>query len=246
MNRTTPGPLSIFIIALIFFISPNIAYSEEPWSGDMTLGYTQTNGNTEKSSFNISGSAKKVFNSSELSIKGDVYTASTDDQLDDQKWSSLVRYDIKFGEDDRWFNSYQVLGDHDRFADVDYRITPSVGIGYWLYKEEDFSWMVEGSLGYEMTTYRSSKPDDESAVALGHTKIEKKIFDNAKIAEDFTIIPALESGEGFRIKSETELTNPISESMDLSVKYVLDYDSEPSDGKKKTDSRIVTGVKYSF
>ena len=112
-------------------------------------------------------------------------------------------------------------------------------------REEDWTWSVEGSAGYEMTNYRSDKDDYNSPVLLGRTYLKKKILDNAFISEDFTVIPTLDN-TGTRIKSETEFTNPLSEGLDLSVKYIVEHDTEPSPDKKKTDTRLITSIKYSF
>jgi len=66
---------------------PSAAEESQVWSGELTLGYNQASGNTEKASLNISGSAKRMFSLADLLIKGDVYSASTNGQLDDQKWN---------------------------------------------------------------------------------------------------------------------------------------------------------------
>lgn len=69
----------------------------------------------------------------------------------------------------------------------------------------------------------------------------KKIF----ISEDLSTIPSLQD-EGTRLKSETAFTNNLSDSLDLSVKYIVDYNSKPASGKKKTDTRFITALTYSF
>lgn len=215
------------------------------WKGDVTAGFSQSNGNTDKAALNLSGSATRMFEEDELLFKGEMYYSSSEDRMDDQKWSILTKYTNNWQDNDRWFNSYQVLVDHDYFADIDYRITPAAGLGYWLIKESDIKWNVDGSLGYEMTRYRSATKDKNTLVGVGHSYFEKKVFDKATFSEDLTVIPSLQ-GDGYRLKSETGLTNPLTESMDLSLKYILDYDDNAPSGKKKTDTRIVAGVKYSF
>lgn len=235
----------LFVVLTVLALSAISASANEKWSGDASLGYLQTNGNTKKSSLNGSASAKRMFEGAELSAKVNIYNSTSDKTMDSQTWDALLRYSFDFGETNRWFNSYQIGVDHDRFADIDYRITPAAGIGYWLYKEEGFKWMVETSFGYEITEYRSSKDQDSSAVAILHTNVEKSVFKDAKLSEDLSIIPSLGDG-GTRIKSTTELTNPLTDSLDLSLKYILDHDTEPSPDKKKTDTKIITGIKYSF
>ncbi|MFH1776071.1 MAG: DUF481 domain-containing protein [Candidatus Omnitrophota bacterium] len=50
---------------------------------------------------------------------------------------------------------------------------------------------------------------------------------------------------GMIFRSETAFTNSLQAYLDLEIKYILDYNSEPAE-KKKTDTQIVAGIKYKF
>ncbi len=235
----------VMALAIQLSLCPHTASAEGEWKRDISLGYNKSTGNTENSELNIAGAIEYKMEHSAFSSSGDIYYSETNDQMDSQKWSSLTRYAFDFGEEYTWFNSYQFEVTHDRFSDIDYRLLPSVGIGYWFSREEDWTWSADVSAGYEMTKYRSDRDNDNSPVILGHTFMKKRILENAFLSEDFTVIPTLDN-TGTRIKSETEFTNPLADGLDLSIKYVLDHDTEPSPGKKKTDTRIMTSIKYSF
>lgn len=233
------------ILSIQMLASASIAIADEKWSGDIALGYDQSTGNTENSALSVAGQIKRMFARGSALLKGDIYNSSTDNRLDDQKWSVLMRTAFDINEEGRWFFAAEVLTDHDRFADIDVRVTPSAGIGYWIANQEDWKWNVEGQLGYETTNYRSAKEDDNSMVAVLKSYLEKKVFKNGRITQGITVIPSLE-GNGTRYKSESEFTNPLNDALDFSLKFIVDYNSEPSDGKENTDTRLVTGIKYSF
>ena len=236
----------ILLIVLVFFLGIEIkVYAEGEWKREFSVGYSQSSGNTEKADLSITGDVKRIMTDSELQIKGDIYYSSADKKMDSQKWLGMLRYTHDFGKDKRWFRLYRLVVDHDRFSDIDYRITPAAGLGYWFFKEEDFKLELDGSLGYQITEHRSSQPDDEEVVFIAHSYLEKKIFENAIISEDLSVIPSLEGG-GVIIKSESAFINPINNKLDLSVKFIVDYDSDPASGVEETDTRIVTGLKYSF
>jgi putative salt-induced outer membrane protein YdiY len=243
MNKVKGLIILMGVVQLIVF--QGIVYAEGDWSGDISLGYNQSDGNTEKASLSTSGLIKRTFEQGEFLVEGSIYTSSSNDKLDDQKWSALPKFSFDIDDEGRWFTTAQSLVEHDRFADVDIRVTPSAGIGYWMTRSDDWKWSVEGQLGYESTRYRSSRADDNSAIALGKTNLEYKIFERGKLTEAFAIIPSLER-DRYRINSETEFTSPIMEQLDLSVKYIINFDNNPSPGKKQTDTRLVTGIKYSF
>ncbi|MCK5083520.1 MAG: DUF481 domain-containing protein [Candidatus Omnitrophica bacterium] len=241
MNKIRP----LITLLGIMILFQNTVFAEGEWKREIALGYNKSSGNTDKSELSITGAIKREMEYANFGSSADIYYSESNGQMDSQKWTSLTRYAFDFSSEYKWFNSYQMEVTHDRFADIDYRLLPSVGIGYWFSREEDWTWSVEGSAGYEMTKYRSNKEDDNSPVLLGHTYLKKKILENAFISEDFSIIPTLDN-TGTRIKSETEFTNPLSKGLDLSIKYIIDHDTEPSAGKEKTDTRFITSLKYSF
>lgn len=236
-------------IALISGV-PSVARASgvlENWTGDVFAGYSLTNGNTQKSAANLSAQADKKEDGKAYQLKGSMTYSETNNSMDGQKWDILGKYSYDFGRDNKWFNLYQVLVDHDYFADIDYRVTPSLGVGYHIATTEDWMWDVDGGLGYRMTRYRSNKSlNDEYVTAFAHTFMKKKVFEKAFLSEDLTAYPGLKSGTGVVVRSETAFTNSLSEKLDLEIKYIVDFNSEPAADKKKTDTQLVAGLKYRF
>jgi putative salt-induced outer membrane protein len=234
------------LAACIFIVCADKASAIAEWKGDISLGYSRSDGNTENSELSIEGSAIKEMVGSVFSLKGNIYYSSTNNKMDAQNWSGLTRYAFDLDEEALWFGTYQLEVNHDRFADVDYRIIPSVGIGYWLSQTEDLKSFLEASLGYEFTEYRSNTPDGKETILILHGFADKGLFEQSRISEDIYLYPSLSYGGDYRLKSETAFTNPISENLALKVSFVVDYDSDPPSGTKKTDTRLITSLKYSF
>lgn len=217
------------------------------WSGDLFFGYTRTSGNTDNASGTLSASLNKKVEKNFYLLKGNLFYAETNKKMDTQKWDILAKFTRDFGKDDKYFSFYQVLVDHDYFADIDYRVTPAAGLGWHIAKGDEFLWDVDAGLGYRVTRYRMhSELDDETITAIGHTYLKKKVFTSAYISEDFTIYPGLESGSAIVFRSETAFTNPLSKQLDLELKFIVDYNSEPAQDKTSTDRQFVVGVKYKF
>ncbi len=219
----------------------------EGWTGDVFFGYNKTSGNTDKGAGSLTAQAVKKFETSEFSLKGNASYSESNDKMDGQKWDGLAKYLYDFGKDRQWFQVYQLFIDHDYFSDIDYRITPSAGIGYYIARTEDWTWDVDTGLGYRITRHRvNTAADDEVVTAILHTFMKKKVLNNAFLSEDLTVYPGLEADSGVLVRSETALTNPLSEDLDLQVKYVVDYNSDPAADKKKTDKQVIVGIKYKF
>jgi len=216
------------------------------WTGDIFVGYTKTNGNTNKSTGSASAQAVKKFKRSQYTIKGNWLYSNTNDKMDGQKWDVLNRYTWDFGKEYRWYSFAQVLVDHDYFADIDYRVTPSAGVGYHILTGEDFIWDADAGVGYRITRYRiNSAKDDEAPTMVAHTFLKKKIFDKAFLSEDLTVYPGFKADDGIVLHSETVFSNPLRDNLDFEIKYIIDHNTEPA-GKKKTDTQIIAGIKYKF
>ncbi|MCA9398359.1 MAG: DUF481 domain-containing protein, partial [Candidatus Omnitrophica bacterium] len=170
MKRTI---IVITACVLLMNIGGNVSAEEIGWKRKISIGYNQANGNTEKSQLALAGSIKKVMDRSEFFSGVDVFYSESEGKMDSQKWSSTTRYSYDFGEEKRWFNSFQLLVEHDFFADVDYRILPSTGIGSWWAREDDWTLSTEAGLGYNITNYKSAQPDDESVTAYGRIFAKK-------------------------------------------------------------------------
>ncbi|MFC1594283.1 YdiY family protein [Candidatus Omnitrophota bacterium] len=221
---------------------------EEPadeWERNVSLGYSKSSGNTQNSEVATKLSLHRKTDEDEFHFQGDTYYSSTNKRMDAQQWNLMSRYALSF-EDKSWFNFYKIEVNHDRFANIDYRIVPSIGIGYWFEDTDDFKLMTELGAGAQYTNYRDSTKDDIEPILIPRAYIEKRIIDDARISEDLTLYPSLEDTGKYRLRSETVFTNPISDELSLQLSWVNDYDSDPSSGTKKHDMRFISALTYSF
>ena len=242
---------SLVMIAGMLFAMPLTAGAEEGvwegWDGSVFAGYSQSNGNTDKSAGNAQFEAAKKSGRYAYLFKSTMTYSETNDSMDGQKWDALGRFSFDYGKNNKWYSFYQVLVDHDYFADIDYRITPSAGLGYHIADSEDWKWDADAGLGYRIERHRvNTAADDEYLTALAHTFMKKRVFDKAYLSEDVTVYPGLKTDAATTVRSETTFTNPLTETTDMELKYIVDYNTEPAAGKKKTDTQFIAGLKYKF
>ncbi|MFC1704554.1 YdiY family protein [Candidatus Omnitrophota bacterium] len=229
---------------------PEIQVAEEEapaveWTKEISVGYDKTSGNTQKSSLSTALVLKRKTEDDEFDFKGDTYYSESNNKMDAQKWNLMTRYALSFWEKD-WFNFYKVDVNHDRFANIDYRIVPSAGIGYWFFDNDDEKLMVELGAGVQYTNYNDGTSDETEPVLIPRAYGEKRIFKNARISEDITLYPSLQDAGDYRLHSETALTNPINDELSLKLSWINDYDSNPAAGIKDHDMSLITSLVYSF
>jgi len=121
---------------------------EKLWAGEFSIGYNDSGGNTQNNQMISSFYANRKTDYNEFTIKGDSYYSSSNKKMDAQSWQGMGRCAFSFW-DNKWYDFYKIEADHDKFASVDYRLIPSIGIGYWLTDTEDLKVMIESGLGFE-------------------------------------------------------------------------------------------------
>lgn len=217
------------------------------WDRKVSLGYNKTSGNTDASQFSldlfVNRNEKHV---NEFTLKGSVYYSSSNRNMDAQKWYGSGRYAFSFGADKKWYDFYRLEADHDRFANIDYRLLPSSGAGYWFFDADDIKVMAEMAIGYEYTDYRDATDDSDEVVFVPRGFFEKALFGKLRVSQDIIFYPTLDDPGDYRLHSETVFTNPVTEKLSLNLSLIEDYDSEPASGTKKNDVRLISFLAYSF
>lgn len=217
------------------------------WQREIAAGYNRTTGNTRDSQLSIGffiNRNKKHVN--EITLKGDAYYSSSNRKMNAQKWWGMARYAFSFGSAKKWYNFYRLESDHDRFADIDYRLIPSTGVGYWFYDLPEVKLLAELGVGLEHTDYRSKIKDRDEAILIPRAFFEKTLFTNSKISQNLYLYPALEDFNEYRLRSETILAVALNKKLSLRLSLIDDYNSAPPEDTKKNDLRLMSSLAYSF
>jgi putative salt-induced outer membrane protein len=242
--------ISVLLLVLLFQIN---GYSEEQaaeepvWQREFSLGYTKSSGNTEASQLSATLSAdRKIEHVNEINLKADLFYSSSNGQMDAQRWQGMGRYAFSFGETKKWYNFYKFEADHDKFANVDYRLIPAAGVGYWLYDLPEMKVMAELAIGFEHTDYSDRSKESNEAILIPRAFFEKTFFEDTKFSQDLSLYPALDDFSDYRLHSETALTTALNEKLSLRLSLIDDYNSSPASSAEKNDLRLISSLAYSF
>jgi len=218
------------------------------WTGEVSAGYNASRGNTDIDQLSIRGSLKRKREKiDEFDIKGNMYYSASDKKMDAQTWYGLVRYALSFGKTKQWYNFYSVEVDHDRFANIDYRAIPAVGVGYWFFDRKDIKLLTELGVGWEYTNYRGGEKDSNHVTLMPRLFFEKQLFANSKISQNLIFYPALDDiGAYYRLRSETAFTLALNKALALRLSLIDYYNSDPPRDTKKNDLRFISSLAYSF
>ncbi len=217
------------------------------WVKKVSMGYNQTGGNSRTTSDHSEVSLTRKFDSQEVNIKGTADYGSTDHHVSSRRFYELMRYSSSFGVGKRWNRFYKVEGDQDRFANVAYRLTPSVGLGYVISNAENWKWNSDVAVGYEHTKFVANDPKTiQETIIIPHSYFERKLVGSLRMSEDLTLYPSISDVKHYRFRSESKLWHPLSKRVNWTVSFIDDFNSKPGVEINKNDYRFIAGLEYAF
>jgi putative salt-induced outer membrane protein YdiY len=216
------------------------------WKGEISPGYNRRTGNTNSSDLYLNGRLSKKTKEDEAEIRGEMFYSSQEKRMAAQRYYGMGRYANNFGVEKKWNVFGKTEGDHDRFGNINFRVTPSAGVGYKFSDKPEWKLLTELGVGMTFTDYRDSTEDRSEAVLVPRLFLEKKVFERLRFSQDLTVYPSLTEG-GYRFRSETSLINAITQKISIRLRFIDDYNSDPGlPGVKKNDTRLVSSLVYLF
>jgi len=234
----------LIVLVLVFGITAAHAEQEDLWKHEVALGYNQKTGNTQTQQLDASYEGTQVTEEAELTIKATTLYSSQNKKMDGQKHTGSARYAPNLGDTD-WFYFGKTEAEHDKFAGIDYRITPSIGLGRWIQKDDEMKLSAEVGVGHEFIEYNNGSNDD-ATVLIPRGYFEKPLFTKSTISEELILYPSLEDGKKYRIRSETKFTNPLSDDISLRISFIDEFNTDPLGDAKKNDTQFILSLVYTL
>ncbi len=222
----------------------------EAWYGAVVAGATVARGNTSSEDINASFDLNRRREIDRWTVTGgynygrqrnndtNFKSTSTDN------WFTTGKYDYFLTEKLYAFGSLRY--EHDRIADLDYRLVPGAGLGYFWVDRPDFKFDTEAGLAYVIEKYGDGREDDFLSARFAY-HLKKNLWDD-KVAffHDFEYYPSLERLDDFLVIADAGLRAAITGNMFAEYKFEYRYDATPAEGKHYTDLRHVVGIGWKF
>jgi putative salt-induced outer membrane protein YdiY/small nuclear ribonucleoprotein (snRNP)-like protein len=224
------------------------------WAGLLDTGLSFTRGNSESTSFALTGKAARVTKRTKLSLYStEIYASSTLAGVTNTTASAIrggARVDVNLRG--RSFAFGLADFEHDRFQALDLRSVFGGGVGYHLIKKKDRTFDVFGGVTYNHESYsKPFNPPDPSTTrktaefVLGET-LATKLGSRTTLGEQFSLFPNLSDTGDYRLQLDataaTKLKNWLSWQVTFSDRYV----SRPLLGLKDNDVLFTTGLRLTY
>jgi putative salt-induced outer membrane protein YdiY len=158
-------------------------------------------------------------------------------------WDALAKYDRFFDED--LYTFVQMRVEHDRIADLDYRLTPGVGVGYQWVESPRTNVRTEIGVSYVYERFGDDSTNDFVGPRLAY-HIDHKLADNLTVFHNMEFLPAFDDLGDYVLTTDVGLRVRFAKGFFTEVRFELKRDSEPSTNAEKNDLRYVVGVGWEF
>jgi len=219
------------------------------WSGNISLGYDISRGNTKTEDLYgdmlVNRNNRHV---DEITFAGNGFYSTADRNMSAQKWYTMGRYAYSFGYRKHFYNFFKLEADHDRFAGIYLRTVPSVGFGYWFFDEENIKLMAEVGLGWRRTDHYNGKKTVNEMVLIPGGHYEQVLFRGTRVTGDIYWYPSLKDiGDDYIMKSEAAVISELNDMLSMKVSLMDEFNARPaSEDTKNHDTRIISSLMLSY
>jgi len=225
-----------------------VAEKKSTWESSAFAGLTLTRGNSETLLGSANILAAKKWDQNELSLGADgtygetKLPGATNSVKNAESIHGFGQYNRLFNE--RLYGFGRVDALHDAIADVEYRVTISVGVGYYFVKTTNTVLSGEVGPGYVFEKLGSS--DHDYATLRVGERFTQKLSSHARLWQSAEFLPQIDDFDNYLVNAEIGVEADITAHLSLSTFLQDTYKNHPAPGRKQNDLKLVAGVKYKF
>ncbi len=212
------------------------------WTGNISVGFNYTSGNTDVNLFNIGALAQREVDRNIWKFSAAHSIGENNNQTNIDQTVGLAEYKRLLS--DRIYLGLSTDFRRDDIADVAYRVIVNPSVGYFFIKSDDMKFNVEAGPSYVFEEV-GGLTNDYLAPRLGE-RFEWQISDTAKFFEQVFILVDSEDGDNYLVNAEAGLETKIVGSWNLVLSARDVYDNVPAAGLKQNDLTFLTSLAYSY
>jgi putative salt-induced outer membrane protein YdiY len=248
------GRIETFDRSQLLAITPSAEREFNLWNGRISVGAGFRSGNTEQSEFTGRANLAREGTNTRLGIEYNGEYGSLDKVKNTNNHRAQTTFDYFLTRD-----LFLTPGDFEAFTDefqnISYRLTPTVGAGYFLVRHPQIDWEVRLTMGYQHTRIDSARAGEsktsENAATVFSTTIDSELTSSVDLILEYQlqfITPDTGRTNHHAVSTlEVELTSVI----DLDVSFIWDRIENPEkesdgDSPKTDDFRLTVGLAIEF
>lgn len=238
------GALSATLSGGVAHAQPAAAAKEPGWETSAAAGLALTKGNSDTLLTTLSLDTKRKWEKDEAFAGLAGGYGKNNGTKNTEFLKGYAQYNRLFNE--RLYGGLRLDANYDAIATLDYRLTLSPLLGYYLIKEARTSLAVEAGPSLVLEKYKGQSSDTYLGARFGE-RFEHKLTDTTKIWQSLEYVAQVDRwAEKYIITAEIGIEAAITKQWSLRVVAQDIRDSEPAAGNKKNDLRLIAGTAYKF
>jgi putative salt-induced outer membrane protein YdiY len=212
------------------------------WDTSAAVGVTLTRGNSKTVLVTGNVLSEKKWDKNEVRLGADAQYGEDHDTKNAESVHGFGQYNRLIT--DRFYGYARLDALHDAVADVDYRLTLSPGVGYYIIKTAQTT--LSGEVGPGFIYEKQGRHTTGYATLRVAERLEHKLNDRVKLWESVEFLPQVDRFENYIINAEAGIDTSLTKKLSLRVFAVDTYDNQPAPGREKNDLKLVTAIAYKF
>ncbi len=215
----------------------------EAWHGNVTVGATSQTGNTDRMGANVAFDAVKRTKRDRFSLGYQFNYNEDQNEVTERNHYGSLKYDYFLTQ--RLYAYLSSDARSDTLNDLNLRLGVGPGIGYQIWDDPTKRLSFEAGLSYVNENYKEGEDKDYIALRLGGDMMYK-LGTFFVFTDKLVIYPSLDDAGEYVLRNEVALSVPVTSGWSMKLANIVDRNSEPPAGNKKTDIQWILGVQYGF
>ena len=218
------------------------AGKEDPWSGNATLGYLATSGNTDNTSLNTGFEIGYTTGKWLHTLRAKAINNSQDDQTTAEAYEAGWKTDYSFSETSYVFGRLDWR--KDRFSGYERQVSQSIGYGRRLIDAEAHTLNLEVGVGARQQVLRDlAQTEEDDVIFRAGLDYTWRFSETAEFRQDLIT----ESGESNTfIESVSAVKASLIGEIALVASYTIRNNSDVPVGTQETDTFTALSLEYTF
>jgi len=213
-------------------------------SGKVRAGYESISGDTNARASSAGFEFSRETDDDETTADGETRYARDSAGVSTQQTQLKARYAHDIGVSP-WYALTKIEALHDKRADINLRLMPQGGFGYYFWDTDRWKVSFENALAYEVTNYYRAANVDSTAYT-------QRFFALWMLDERFSLRDELDHVVPLADVDRRRIENLIAGNLAFDKRWSLDvrlisrYENAPVSGTSKYNARFVAALAYGF
>lgn len=247
---STSGQVSLLSLELTLPYEDYFA-GARTYKGKVALAGTHTTGNKKEEDWELDTEIELRRGDFRHMFGAEYESESTNDAPADEEFEFSYSLDWFFQERWFWYNDVSIGAEESK--NIDERYALGSGFGYQFWESDRSALSVESGVSFVKELFdRSENADDtfESQSERGVLRWAANYFYvlpfSAALVHKHEILYSLEDGEDWELDSDTGINIPLGAGLFSEFKVEYDYDNQPLQNEKKSDTKFSVGLGYEW